>query len=97
MPPVGTAKHSSFISCPQIKSISRAEWSRSYVMDAHVEGFVHDDPGDGFLAARLSHRAVIGDVVAGSWQQFVHRQMTNGRFLAWTRATSVRISATELN
>jgi len=50
-------------------------------VDADVERFVDDDPGDGFLAARLRHGAVVGDEVAGGWQQFVHGQVSYRRFL----------------
>jgi len=51
-------------------------------MDADVERSVHDDPRDRLLATRLSHRAVVGDVVASGRKQFVHRQVTYRRFLA---------------
>ena len=47
----------------QLNTISDAE--RTYVVDAHVERLVHDDPRNRFLATRLSHRAVVSDVVTG--------------------------------
>ena len=67
------------------------------MVDADVERFVDDDPRDGLLTAGLRHRAVVRDVVAGGWQQLVHRHVAYRRLLTCEHTTATALCTQPLD
>ena len=55
---------------------------RIILVPGNIDGFVHDDPGDGFPASRVRCGALVRHVVLGGGQQILENQVGDGEVLA---------------